>query len=90
MQTFNFLLDSMDSSHSMPQYRQVADTLRRRIQNGVYPSGEVLPPLVKLEKIFNVSSITVRKALGILAAEGRVSGRRGIGPSSFPARTRIW
>ncbi len=76
----------MDPSHSMPQYRQVADTLRRRIQNGVYRSGEVLPPLAELEKIFNVSSITVRKALGILSAEGRVSGRRGIGTLVMPGQ----
>jgi len=76
----------MAPTHSLPQYRQVADTLRRRIQNGVYRSGEVLPSLAELEQIFSVSSITVRKALGILAEEGRVSGRRGFGTLVMPGR----
>ena len=74
----------MNQTHSLPQYRQVADTLRRRIQNGVYRVGEALPSLAEMERIFDVSSITIRKALGILAAEGRVSGRRGIGTLVMP------
>ncbi len=69
----------MNRPQTLPQYRQVADTLRRRIRNGVYRQGDIIPSLVELEDIFDVSSITVRKALGILADEGWVEGRRGIG-----------
>jgi DNA-binding GntR family transcriptional regulator len=67
------------ASLQQPQYRQVADTLRRRIRNGVYQQGETIPSFVELEDLFDVSSITVRKAVGILSDEGLVDGRRGIG-----------
>jgi len=67
------------ASLQQPQYRQVADTLRRRIQNGVYPPGQTIPSFVELEGMFDVSSITVRKAVSILSTEGLVEGRRGIG-----------
>jgi len=67
------------TSLQQPQYRQVADTLRRRIQNGVYQQGETIPTFIELEGLFDVSSITVRKAVGILSDEGLVDGRRGIG-----------
>ena len=67
------------ASLQQPQYRQVADTLRRRIENGVYHPGGTIPSFVELEGMFGVSSITVRKAIGILSAEGLVEGRRGIG-----------
>lgn len=69
----------MAANRSHPQYRQVADTLRRRIDNGVYREGDVIPSLIELERMFDVSGITVRKAVEILSAEGRVSGRRGVG-----------
>jgi len=62
-----------------PQYRQVADTLRRRIDNGDYRRGDIIPSLAELEGLFGVSSITVRKAVGILSGEGLVEGRRGVG-----------
>ncbi len=77
----------MNRSQTLPQYLQVADTLRRRIRNGVYRGGEVLPPAAELERIFEVSGITIRKALGVLAAAGRVSGRRGVGTLVHPDHT---
>lgn len=71
-----------------PQYRQVADTLRRRIRNGVYRLGQTIPSFVELEGMFEVSSITVRKAVGILAGEGLVEGRRGVGTVVIADQTR--
>jgi len=64
---------------AIPQYRQVANTLRRRISSGEYSTGETLPAAVVLEQIFSVSNITIRKAIDLLAADGLVQGRRGIG-----------
>ncbi|MCH8077238.1 MAG: GntR family transcriptional regulator, partial [SAR324 cluster bacterium] len=59
----------MNPTEALPQYRQVADTLRRRIRNGEYRQGQPLPTQAELERIFQVSGITIRKALGILAGE---------------------
>ncbi len=69
----------MNKPLEIPQYRQIAHTLRRRILDGVYREGEVLPTAADLEASFGVSNITVRKALALLAEEGCVEGRRGIG-----------
>jgi len=69
----------MTTATDIPQYRQIADTLRRRIRDGVYRAGETLPPATELEARFAVSNITIRKALGLLADQGWVTGRRGIG-----------
>ena len=69
----------MSESNAIPQYRQVADTLRRRIRNGVYQPGDIIPPASVLERRFAVSNITIRKALAILSQEKLVAGRRGVG-----------
>ena len=69
----------MNATNTAPQYQQVADTLRRRIVRGEYRKGDVIPTAAKLEVLFSVSNITIRKALAILAGEGWISGRRGVG-----------
>ena len=69
----------MNATNASPQYRQVADTLRRRIVNGEYRQGEVIPSAAELEKLFSVSNITIRKALAILSHEGWLAGQRGVG-----------
>lgn len=69
----------MATEPATPFYHQVADTLRRRIGNGDYPVGGLLPSAADLEKAFRVSNITVRKAMALLVQEGLVQGRRGIG-----------
>lgn len=73
------MADRMPGEPATPFYHQVADTLRRRIGNGDYPVGGLLPSASELEKSFRVSNITVRKAVALLAQEGLVQGRRGIG-----------
>ena len=69
----------MAASSSTPQYQQVADTLRRRIARAEYGEGEIIPPTNELESLFSVSNITIRKALAVLAEEGWITGRRGVG-----------
>lgn len=69
----------MPLDQATPYYHQVADTLRRRISNGDYPVGGLLPSAADLEKAFQVSNITVRKAMALLSQEGLVRGQRGVG-----------
>lgn len=68
-----------DAVYATPQFRQVADTLRRRILMGEYRPGETIPPANQLEKSFSVSNITIRKALSILSSEGLIESKRGRG-----------
>lgn len=67
------------NSRTVPFYRQVADTIRARIVDGVYSVGQCLPPSGELEHTFSVSNITMRKALSLLRAEGWIQTRRGVG-----------
>src|SRR3954453_6131176 len=60
------------------RYRQVAETIRRRIGVGDYPSG-ALETEAQLGADFGVSRITVRKALELLRDEGIVTSRKGSG-----------
>lgn len=60
-------------------YRQIADTLRLRIVNGVYGKGQRIPAAAELEAAFDVSNITIRKALDLLRDEGWIVTQRGIG-----------
>jgi len=64
---------------NIPFYIQVAATIRRRILADEYGHGEILPSSEQLEKEFKVSAITIRKALEILARQGYILRRRGIG-----------
>jgi len=62
-----------------PLYHQVYLVLRERIQSGVYADGETLPGEQELARAFDVSRITVKRALNELAANNLVSRHRGRG-----------
>ncbi len=63
----------------VPFYRQVADTLQDRIVNGVYAVGSYLPTSNEMEKSFQVSNITIRKALNMLKDDGWIETKLGVG-----------
>jgi DNA-binding GntR family transcriptional regulator len=69
----------MNATSTTPQYQQVADTIRQRIARAVYTEGDIIPTSSELEILFDVSNITIRKALSVLSDEGWVTGRRGVG-----------
>lgn len=62
-----------------PKYEEIADTLRERIKNDQYPVGTLLPNQTDLVKEFDVSRMTVKKAIGILVMEGLLYSQRGAG-----------
>lgn len=53
-------------------FEQLASILRGRIADGTYPRGRKMPPLTDLEAEFGLSSMTVRRAIRVLAGEGLV------------------
>ncbi len=67
-----------------PLYRQVRDTLIRRMVDGVWLPGQPLPSEMQLAAQLGVSQGTVRKALDAMAAENLVVRRQGQG--TFVAR----
>lgn len=60
-------------------HRQLFLVLRDQIVNGVLAAGAALPKEESLCEQFGVSRITVRRALGDLAAQGLVLRRHGLG-----------
>jgi GntR family transcriptional repressor for pyruvate dehydrogenase complex len=75
---------SLLSSPRLPD--QIAATLARQIGEGVYPSGDRLPPESRLAVMFGVSRSVVREALAQLKYEGLLESRQGqgvtvVGPS---------
>lgn len=60
-------------------YQKVSNTIKEDILSGEYPVGSYLPTEIQLEEIFDVSKITVRKAISILSREGYVEKRSGKG-----------
>jgi GntR family transcriptional regulator len=62
-----------------PLYRQVRDTLVKRIAGGVWLPGQVLPSEPDIAADLGVSQGSVRKALDELTADGLVVRRQGRG-----------
>lgn len=63
----------------MVLYKQVKETIIRRILDGAYPAGGALPTEQELRDTFGVSRVTVRKALDELKREGLIVSVQGSG-----------
>ncbi|MCC3770897.1 GntR family transcriptional regulator [Streptomyces sp. UNOC14_S4] len=61
------------------KYEQIADSLRRRITEGEFRPGDLLPSSRDLCEQWGVSRATVNKALDVLRADGVVVSRQGLG-----------
>jgi len=69
----------MNRESSTSYYYRVAQTIRTRIEAGIYAPGYILPPAHQIAAEFGVSSITIQKAMDLLAREGFVVRQRGVG-----------
>ena len=63
----------------LPRYYQVSNILAKRIADGMYPIGEMLPTEIELCEEFEISRYTVREALRRLSEDGLVRRRQGSG-----------
>src|SRR3954463_2915353 len=60
-------------------YVDVAAEIRSRISKGTLAPGSRLPSLSEFVEQFDVSAITIRRALGELMHEGLIEGHQGLG-----------
>ena len=60
-------------------YQKVADDIKKNILSGVYAVDSLIPTENDLETKYDVSKITVRKAVEQLVAEGYLMKKSGIG-----------
>jgi GntR family transcriptional regulator len=63
----------------IPRYQWVYNSLKNRIEVEDFKVGDFLPPEPELQRMFNVSRTTVRKAVEMLGQHGFVYIRQGRG-----------
>ncbi|WP_334078096.1 GntR family transcriptional regulator [Paenibacillus sanfengchensis] len=69
----------LNSDHPEPLYIQLKKAIQAAIHNGIFQQGEKIPTETELSDRYNVSRITVRKAVEELAQEGYLTKRQGKG-----------
>ncbi len=76
----------IDRSSYEPAYAQLVNILREGIASGQYLAGDQLPTEAELCATYDVSPMTVRRAIGMLLDQGAVRTRRGSGTFVQPLR----
>lgn len=61
------------------RYQSIAEDLRRRVAEGDFGAGRLLPSEAELSRAYDASRMTVRRALEELREEGLVDARQGYG-----------
>jgi GntR family transcriptional regulator len=76
---------------TIPRYLRVYGSLKAQVEAGDFKQGDFLPAEPELQKLFNVSRTTVRRAAELLAQEGFVSIQQGKGTEvlDFKATQRL-
>lgn len=62
-----------------PKYVRLAQTIQRRIEDGTYPPGSLVPSENQLVQAFGMSRPTVVRALELLKRDGWLESRQGYG-----------
>lgn len=71
-----------------PKYYQVKTEIMKRINDGVYKPNQLMPSETEYMRLFDISRITIRKALDELAKEGLVYRIQGKGTYVSTTRKR--
>ncbi|MGW3086710.1 GntR family transcriptional regulator [Streptomyces sp. NPDC001108] len=72
-------VDLIRNEDSRPPYVQVADILRREIEEGTYPPGSQLPPAREIQERFQVANSTAQNTYRSLKQAGLVYAVKGRG-----------
>ena len=72
-------MNSRGKGAKIPLYRRISEEIRRDILSGIYEPGEILPSIRDQARILGVARNTVDTAYQILAEEGYIRGKRGVG-----------
>lgn len=77
--TFSEQVGRFRTNNPSPLYLQLQQLIRDAIDGDVLTQGDAIPPERELAVEYDVSRITVRKAIGGLVEEGLLTRRRGAG-----------
>ena len=75
---------TIDSHSLLPLYHQVEEKLRKDIASGVYRPDQPIPTKIALQKKYDVSRETVRRAVNNLVLAGLVEKSKGCGNFYHP------
>ena len=81
-------MSELGTRRAPPQYMVVSDTLKQRIEEGVYPVGSHLPTESDLCDEFSISRHTAREALRRLSDNGLIHRRQGSGSRVLASEVR--
>jgi len=73
------MTDAINRTSKLPLYHQLYEILRGAIGRGEWKPGDMLPSELELTERYQVSRITVRQVLDMLAKEGLIYRQRGRG-----------
>ena len=68
-----------NSKIKVPHYRQLYETLRKQISNGIYKAGDILPSEHELFLTHSLTQPTIRQALSLLVNDGYIKKHQGKG-----------
>jgi DNA-binding GntR family transcriptional regulator len=68
-----------DIHFSLPKYARLVTELQRRIRDGEYAPGQMLPSEAQLVREFGVGRTTVVRGLQLLQQEGWITREQGVG-----------
>lgn len=75
----NRLENTLNPNSIVPLYAQIVEQLQRDIQSGLYSQTGRLPTEGELSNQYNVSRITIRRAVDELVSQGLVEKKQGKG-----------
>ena len=71
---------------NIPKYLQIRDYIKEQIDQQIWKEGDLIPTEKILMNRFQVSRVTIRKAIDLLEADHYVSRRAGYGTTVNPER----
>ena len=74
-------MGQIDRESKTPIYKQIYDDINLRIEHGEFAFGSLLPSESKLCSLYGVERATVRRALAMMADDGKIAKHHGIGAS---------
>lgn len=79
----------IDLQKPTPLYKQIADDLRSQIETGKLVTGDQLPSQGELANVYEVSLMTIKKALTELIGYGLIYSRMGKGAFVAPRQSQL-
>ena len=67
------------AEHKNSVYKKISEEIAGKIRSGEYPEGSRLEPERKLMELYGVERMTVRRALDVLAKQGLIVKKTGLG-----------